>query len=795
MALLNGMVRCGMEILKLLKANIKHKKGAFKSIAALMAIIVLSFTGTVSNNDNIDRTLTEAHIWSGTADMTAFLAAPYFDGEITAAINGSSDVAEMKTAKCILSNGERLNGQEMYQGSYIYPESSTIYRVFSESATGYVENPEPLKEGEIYIAYSLKGLYDGVKIGSEISFDIPSEDPSVMNTYNFKIKGFIADPHFGAAIIGTKRYFVSDADFEKMYANAGEWFTCVEADINLREGADYAQVKKVLDDSCGLAEKADFVISDTETISYTKLYSDAGSGVVYAFVILLIVIAVITMYHSITTSIEMEYVNLGVLKSQGFTTGKIRLVYVLQYIFAELIGAVIGLILSVPVLILFGTVFQSITGLVTIHNVSFLKCGLLSIGIIAVSVAFVALATARVSRISPVCAISGGKSEVHFDSRLNVPVKGKPLSFFMGLRQFTSRGKSYTGVILIAALLVYFMMSIVVLSDRLSGGKIITGQVHPNVIVVPSEEFQITDMDKFEETVLEIDENANVIFNKTVYIMADGVEFLCDAATPVEHLYKPLDGRMPLYNNEIAITHIMSEELNKKIGDTIILGSGESAKEFIVTGYYQSLSDLGRTFTITAEGLYEVTGEFAICYIELSDESLAEAVSEALDEQHGSLIGVKGIEDDPYSAADDGMIALIDSICLILVIVVFSISIIFSAVVINMICSKSFVKERTDIGILKALGFTADGLRIQFAFRFMIIAAIGSVIGGIASFFFTSPLLETLMKIVGLTQIEADITPITFIIPAAAICASFFLFAYIAAKKIRSVEVRELISE
>ena len=62
-----------MEILKLVKANIKHKKGAFKSIAALMAIIVLSFTVTVSNNDNIDKALTNAHSVLATPDVTAFL--------------------------------------------------------------------------------------------------------------------------------------------------------------------------------------------------------------------------------------------------------------------------------------------------------------------------------------------------------------------------------------------------------------------------------------------------------------------------------------------------------------------------------------------------------------------------------------------------------------------------------------------------------------------------------------------------------------------------------------------------
>jgi hypothetical protein len=59
----------------------------------------------------------------------------------------------------------------------------------------------------------------------------------------------------------------------------------------------------------------------------------------------------------------------------------------------------------------------------------------------------------------------------------------------------------------------------------------------------------------------------------------------------------------------------------------------------------------------------------------------------------------------------------------------------------------------------------------------MIIAAIGSCLGGIASFFLTSPLLVTLLRMAGLTQLDADINFFTFIIPAAAISLSFFIFA------------------
>lgn len=779
-----------MEIIKLIKANIKHKKGAFKSIAALMAIITLSFTVTVSNNDNIDKALTAAHSFAKTPDVTAFLIGARTDESILDDIRENPDVEDASAVKCVFSAAASLSGQDIYQISLIYPDSHKIYRVFNEKFTGYIENPAPLCDGEIYVPYSLTGLYSDVKIGSEVVF---GKDE---NMHTFTIKGFIAEPNFGAALIGTKRFFISENDFNALYENADEqaFLTVYDTGINLIGGADYFKVKKALDDSCGITQKSSVILSAEETTAYTKLYSETGSNILVVFIILLVTIVIISMWHSISTSVEMEYVNLGILKSQGFTSGKIRLVYIVQYLLAELIGAAIGLVLAVPLTIAFGSLFQPITGLLTATSVSALKCAGISLAIIALCGVFVILATSKVSRISPVRAISGGKAEVHFDSRLNVPIKAKPLSFFIGLRQFTSRGKSYIGSVLIVALLVFFMMTITVLSDRLSGGNIVEGNINPHIVVTMSEEFEIGDTERFEAEVKEIDADAIISFGHNEYIMADGIELLCTACTPAELMYKPIDGRMPIYDNEAAVTEIAAEELGKKIGDTIFVGSGENTKEFIITGYHQSVNDLGRTFLLTAEGMYSVNGAKPSCCIELSDDALVDTVSYALDEKLGSLIASKTAEKERSSAAE-GVIKMIDSICLIIVISVFSVSILFSIVVINMICSKAFIKERGDIGILKSLGFTANELRTQFAFRFIIVSAIGSAIGGVYSLFFTRPLLEMLLRMVGLTRIESSITFMTFIIPAALICLCFFVFSYIAARKIRTVEVRELICE
>ncbi len=778
-----------MEIFKLLKANIRHKKGAFKSIAALMAIIVFSFSGTVSNNDNLARSIDRAHAYADTPTFNAMERVTLMQEDLVETVSAHPDVVSVTATDCVLAGGTKADGNEVFQNLFVYEQGHDIYRVMNDTFTDYVENPDPLKEGEVYVPYGMTAVTK-LEIGSTLTMG--TED----YVYDYTVKGFIEEPQFGASLMGTKRVFVHENDFKKMYDEANDVGThkILDVGITLADGADYTKVKKELDDSCGLAASAGIVISKEETITYTELYSRTGSGILLAFLILLIAIVIISMWHSISTSIDMEYTNLGILKSQGFTSWQIRIVYVLQYFIAEVIGSVIGLIISVPALRLLGMLFQPMTGLLTATDISFVKCGAMALALAVLCIVFVVIATNKVGRISPVRAISGGKAEVYFDSRLNLPIKAKPLSFFMGLRQFTSRFKSYGGSVFIVALLVYFMMTVTILSDTLSREYFGETQFFQNITLILHEDFDLDKMEEFEQTVAEIDPDARTLFNFSDYIMIDGIQLYCNSYNKPDMLNKVYDGRMPAYDNEVAVTDIASELLGKGIGDTVVIGSNEDAKEFIVTGIYQNVNDAGKNICITSDGLYRINKTIPMFYVEMADLSLTNKVAEKLEEKYGENILRKYVEEERNTSAD-GIFELIDTICVVIVGVVYGISIIFSAVVISMICSKAFIKERTDIGILKSLGFTANGLRTQFASRFTIIAAIGSIMGGIASLFLTTPLLEVIMRMVGLTRIDADITLFTFLFPALAVCASFFLFAYLAARKINTVEVRELISE
>ena len=105
------------------------------------------------------------------------------------------------------------------------------------------------------------------------------------------------------------------------------------------------------------------------------------------------------------------------------------------------------------------------------------------------------------------------------------------------------------------------------------------------------------------------------------------------------------------------------------------------------------------------------------------------------------------------------------------------------------------MKEKTDIGIYKAVGFKVSSLRLQFAFRFMAVAVFGAVIGILLSLWFTNPLLSVLIRNAGITQFKLSFSFITVMIPVVLIIGCFFLFAFWVSRAVKKVDVKTLIFE
>ena len=88
--------------------------------------------------------------------------------------------------------------------------------------------------------------------------------------------------------------------------------------------------------------------------------------------------------------------------------------------------------------------------------------------------------------------------------------------------------------------------------------------------------------------------------------------------------------------------------------------------------------------------------------------------------------------------------------------VIYVISAVFALVVVSMMCSKTFVREKIDIGIYKALGFTSGKLRMQFAMRFLMVAFFGIIIGTALSLTLSDKMLSWMLRSMGIARFVID---------------------------------------
>lgn len=170
----------------------------------------------------------------------------------------------------------------------------------------------------------------------------------------------------------------------------------------------------------------------------------------------------------------------------------------------------------------------------------------------------------------------------------------------------------------------------------------------------------------------------------------------------------------------------------------------------------------------------------------LSDTSRCDEFEKTLNDKYGNILRCE-------TNAENSVISTQAVVTNAMKLVIYIFLVIFSLVVISMVCKKAFLQEKTDIEIYRALGFKVSSLRLQFAVRFLIVAVIDSAITSVLSYLFSSKLLSFMLRSMDVTNMTVGFKVLTFEIPIVIILICFFLFAYIVSGKIKEVEVTELI--
>lgn len=181
-------------------------------------------------------------------------------------------------------------------------------------------------------------------------------------------------------------------------------------------------------------------------------------------------------------------------------------------------------------------------------------------------------------------------------------------------------------------------------------------------------------------------------------------------------------GQAPVSPDEIALSAMNAEELGKNPGDSLTLITGSGTQTMTVCGIYSDITNGGKTAKASFPADSDDT-VWAVIYAGLKDPSmLSQTVREYGDTFHDTK--VTDIRD--YVAQTYGpTLNSIRMAAIAAAAVALALTGLITLLFVNMLTAK----DRYSIAVMKASGFTAGDIRLQYISRFVLVSVCGVFAG------------------------------------------------------------------
>ena len=366
----------------------------------------------------------------------------------------------------------------------------------------------------------------------------------------------------------------------------------------------------------------------------------------------------------------------------------------------------------------------------------------------------------------------------------------------MSLNDVISSPKRFGIIILALTLSLSLILVLVNTVNTLSGNKLITtfGMAECDVCYASETEqlgfLEADGQEKTKEKLLEYEEklnennmpakcfmeiqfkmNLNFKDKKCKSLSLIGINTTTD-------MYEYFEGTAPQYINEVALTDMTAEKLGAEIGDTITIGIGDENKEYIITALYQSMNNMGEgvRFHQDVELDFSYAGGFFAYQIDFTDNPSESVIKERIEKIKTLFDSDDVMTAGEYIGEMAGVTSTLDSVRVMtlgLVIVIIAL--------VTVLIERSFItKERSEIAILKAMGFTTGSIVKWHTGRFAIASVISVIISLILTVPVTSLTVTPIFNMMGATYgVSCEIKPLeVFVIYPLAVLAVTVISAF-----------------
>ncbi len=750
--------------LNILKKDLKRKKAMNVILLVFIILATMFVSSSVNNIVSVTTAMDNFFEISNVPDYFLALKGKETSQSMKEKLTGVEYVTDCGCEEMILaeSNAFIFNGEE------VDFQNSSIIMSFNDAQTKYFDmnNEEITEVEEGTVVLSGKAIENtGIEVGDTLTIKIGSKSLDV------KVAESCKDAVLGSDLMGMTRFLLSDKDFDYFYS----------ADENdVLYGSLWYINTNDIDELTKLLNDTDNIIfnGDKAMIKMAYVLDMVIAGVLLVISVCLILVAFVVLKFTITFTLSEEFREIGVMKAIGIKNRKIRLLYLVKYLAMSVTGAFIGLLASIP----FGKMLlDNVSKTIVIKGENTLLTNIIcSAAVILIILLFCYLCTSKVKKLTPIDAIRNGQTGERYKSKSIISLsktRGKP-SFFMALNDIFSAPRRYLSVIFTYTLCMIIILVLVNTSNTLRSDKLVTlfGTHKSDAYLYTlntelMEAITNGDREKFDEI---LDEIENTMAENDMpcecsleaqfkYNLSHGDKrfksITLYGINTTTDMYEYHEGTAPQNKNEVAITPLVSEKLDAKIGDTITISHSFGEREYIVTGYYQSMNNLGegvRLHQDTEVDFSQVMGCFAI-QVDFTDNPDEKTVSQRI-EKMKDIYG----EDDVMTAGEmvesmTGVAGAIDAVkYLTLALVVIIIALV------TILMERSFIaKEQGEIATLKAIGFKTSSIVEWHSMRFVIIGLISSIIAVILSTPVTKFSITPIFKMMGAAfGVEYKINPI-----------------------------------
>lgn len=781
-----------MEYSTLLKAGIRRHKGSLLGVFILILLVSLSLGTVLTIWANSSSYIRSEMNRAGFGAITAWVSGLTDEDALLEEITALPEISTVETQKLIYTNYEMNEQESDSEGQLIllHPGENR-YRFFTDDLSSYRSEIPQIEPGEAYVSPSLISMF-GITVGDKITYPIARAGGNM----TFTVKGYYEDPFMGSSMIGMKGFLICPEDFDKiaqMIGNSGiDALARVGAMLHIFTDTNLisSQLSSIINENTTLSEHIEFVHSADAIRGFMLILQNAFSGLLIAFVLVLLAVVFIVLGHSIGSTIESDYVNMGILKTIGFTSQQLRRIQLLQYAFSILIGMAMGLALTVPVSRLVSRVTLTTTGIRIPANFPILwGVGIYGIMLFLLA-AFIALKTARIGKIAPMRAIRGAVENSYFNTKRLPAIDGTNISIQLAGRQLLTGKRKYISACMVALLLVFFASMIGRMNTWLGpDGKGMMDAFNPADHDIGVQTFGTLNVTEAETVVRSYTDITDSYLLAMPSVAVEGVDYTANVISEPERFHI-LSGRTCAAENEIVITEFVAADLNLNIGDSLTVTGDSGSDTYTISGIYSCANDMGANVGMNQEGYLKIGRDDPQIWCHhyfLADPAQKTAITQTLESTYGGDIH---IHENTWSGLY-GIISAMQALVIFMGVMVM----LFILIVTVMTGSKILSAEQRDIGIYKAIGFTNKKLRFSFALRFGIAAIPGSLLGILLAAVLTDPLVSSIMKFAGISNFASYPSTSSVLLPAAAVIILFTAFAYLASGKIKKADLTILITE